>query len=64
MIGSPMDATGFTTLASHFTDRTVVTYDPQGSGRSGGAVNALALVAGHPEQVRMWRREDAWTSLG
>ncbi|MFD3532818.1 alpha/beta fold hydrolase [Streptomyces sp. NPDC058664] len=81
LIGSPMDATGFTTLASHFTDRTVVTYDPRGVGRSertdgaaetlpdehaddlarliealgtgpvdvfassGGAVNALALVA-------------------
>lgn len=89
MIGSPMDAAGFTTLAGHFTDRTVVTYDPRSSGRSqrtdgalqttpdehaddlhrvisalgsgavdifassGGAVNALAFVAKHPEQVRM-----------
>jgi pimeloyl-ACP methyl ester carboxylesterase len=88
LIGSPMDATGFTTLAGYFTDRTVVTYDPRGAGRSprtdgklrteveehaddlhrviaalgsgpvdifassGGAVNALALVAKHPEQVR------------
>src|SRR5216110_536956 len=88
IIGSPMGADGFTTLAGHFTDRTVVTYDPRGAGRSkrtdgasrstteehaddlhrligaldagpvdifassGGAVNALALVAGHPEQVR------------
>jgi pimeloyl-ACP methyl ester carboxylesterase len=88
MIGSPMDASGFTTLAEHFRDRTVVTYDPRGTGRSertdgakestpedhaddlhrlisaldagpvdifassGGAVNALALVARHPEQVR------------
>jgi hypothetical protein len=26
MIGSPMGASGFPTLASHFTDRTVVTY--------------------------------------
>jgi len=34
MIGQPMDATGFTTLASHFQDRTVVTYDPRGLGRS------------------------------
>ncbi|MEV5971769.1 alpha/beta hydrolase [Streptomyces sp. NPDC051921] len=34
LIGSPMDATGFTTLASHFADRTVVTYDPRGVGRS------------------------------
>ena len=34
MIGQPMDANGFATLASHFTDRTVVTYDPRGLGRS------------------------------
>jgi pimeloyl-ACP methyl ester carboxylesterase len=88
LIGSPMGAAGFVTLAGHFTDRTVVTYDPRGAGRSkrtdgalksttdehaddlhrlilaldagpvdifatsGGAVNALALVAKHPEQVR------------
>jgi pimeloyl-ACP methyl ester carboxylesterase len=88
LIGSPMDAGGFVTLASHFTDRTVVTYDPRGAARSertdgaeqstpdehaddlhrvisalgngpvdlfatsGGAVNALALVARHPEDVR------------
>ena len=88
LIGSPMGAAGFGTLSSHFTDRTVVTYDPRGSERSkktdpaspstpeehaddlhrliqaldagpvdliassGGAVNALALVERHPEQVR------------
>jgi pimeloyl-ACP methyl ester carboxylesterase len=88
LIGSPMGAAGFGTLASHFADRTVVTYDPRGSERSqktdpaspstpqehaddlhrliqvldagpvdifassGGAVNALALVERHPEQVR------------
>jgi pimeloyl-ACP methyl ester carboxylesterase len=88
IIGSPMGAAGFVTLAGHFADRTVVTYDPRGAGRSprtdgalettpdehaddlhrliaaldagpvdvfassGGAVNALALVAKHPEQVR------------
>jgi pimeloyl-ACP methyl ester carboxylesterase len=86
IIGSPMDASGFGTLASHFTDRPVVTYDPRGAGRnptdttpvppeqhaedvhrviaalgagpvdlfatSGGAVNALALVAAHPDDVR------------
>jgi len=34
MIGQPMTAAGFTTLASHFPDRTVVTYDPRGLGRS------------------------------
>jgi pimeloyl-ACP methyl ester carboxylesterase len=88
LIGSPMGAAGFVSLASHFTDRTVVTYDPRMSDRSkrtdgatqttveeqaddlhrlisaldsgpvdlfassGGAVNALALVAKHPEQVQ------------
>lgn len=87
IIGSPMGAEGFGTLAGHFSDRTVVTYDPRSAGRSlrtddatettpdehaddlhrlisaldagpvdifatsGGAVNALALVARHPEQV-------------
>ena len=34
MIGQPMDATGFRTLTSYFPDRTVVTYDPRGLGRS------------------------------
>jgi pimeloyl-ACP methyl ester carboxylesterase len=87
MIGQPMTAEGFTTLASHFTDRTVVTYDQRGLGRStrtdghqrqvpavsaedlhalvaslglgpvdvfgssGGAVNGLAWVAAHPDDV-------------
>jgi pimeloyl-ACP methyl ester carboxylesterase len=89
LIGSPMDAVGFATLAGLFPDRTVVTYDPRGAARSmrtdgaeqttveehaddvhrvieaigggpvdlfgssGGAVNALELVARHPEDVRM-----------
>jgi pimeloyl-ACP methyl ester carboxylesterase len=88
MIACPMDASGFTTLATHFPDRTVVTYDPRGVSRSqradgatwstpeehaddlhrlisaldagpvdifassGGAVNALAMVARYAEQVR------------
>jgi pimeloyl-ACP methyl ester carboxylesterase len=88
IIGSPMGAEGFTTLAGHFPDRPVITYDPRGTGRSirtdgsgeltpddhaadlariveaigggpvdvlassGGAVNALAWVAKHGEQVR------------
>lgn len=88
IIGSPMGASGFVTLAGHFDDRTVVTYDPRGAERSkktddlsestpeehaddlhrliaaldkgpvdlfatsGGAINALALVTRHPEQVR------------
>jgi len=88
LIGYPMAAAGFVTLASHFPDRTVITYDPRGSERStkkpgdpvnspdgnaddvhrvisevggpvdlfassGGAVTALALVAKHPQDVRV-----------
>jgi pimeloyl-ACP methyl ester carboxylesterase len=34
MIGQPMTANGFATLASYFPDRTIVTYDPRGLGRS------------------------------
>ncbi len=34
LIGSPMDASGFTALAERFPDRTIVTYDPRGVGRS------------------------------
>jgi pimeloyl-ACP methyl ester carboxylesterase len=34
MIGQPMEASGFDTLASLLADRTVVTYDPRGLGRS------------------------------
>lgn len=88
LMGSPMGAGGFGTLAGFFADRTVVTYDPRGVERStkadpaststpeehaddvhriiaalgmgpvdlfassGGAVNALALVASHPDDVR------------
>jgi pimeloyl-ACP methyl ester carboxylesterase len=49
MIGQPMDASGFATLASHFPDRTVITYDPRGLGRStrndGRVDNAPAVQA-------------------
>ena len=31
LVGSPMGAIGFGTLAGHFADRTVVTYDLRGS---------------------------------
>ncbi|MDQ1041260.1 pimeloyl-ACP methyl ester carboxylesterase [Streptomyces sp. V3I8] len=34
MVGQPMDAGGFATLASLFPERTVITYDPRGIGRS------------------------------
>jgi pimeloyl-ACP methyl ester carboxylesterase len=49
MIAQPMDASGFAALASHFPDRTVVTYDPRGLGRStrkdGGVDNAPTVQA-------------------
>src|ERR687892_2647491 len=55
MIGQPMDAGGFATLASHFTDRTVVTYDPRGLGRSvrkdGRVDNAPTVQAGDVHAV-------------
>jgi pimeloyl-ACP methyl ester carboxylesterase len=41
IIGSPMGADGFVTLAGHFADRTVVTYDPRGAGRSQRTDGAL-----------------------
>ncbi|MEU9630745.1 alpha/beta hydrolase [Streptomyces luteogriseus] len=34
MIGQPMDASGFVALAARFPERTVITYDPRGLGRS------------------------------
>jgi pimeloyl-ACP methyl ester carboxylesterase len=34
MIGQPMDASGFAALTAQLPDRTVVTYDPRGLGRS------------------------------
>ena len=43
MIGQPMDASGFQAQVKLFEDRTVVTYDPRGLGRSkrkdGGVTN-------------------------
>ncbi len=44
MLGYPMDASGFGTLAGHFRDRKVVTYDPRGVGRS-------ELTDGAPEST-------------
>jgi pimeloyl-ACP methyl ester carboxylesterase len=50
MVGQPMDASGFGALAAHFPDRTVVTYDPRGLGRSlrkdGRVDNAPEVQAG------------------
>jgi pimeloyl-ACP methyl ester carboxylesterase len=42
MIGQPMTAEGFGALSAHFTDRTVVTYDPRGLGRSTRSDGSLA----------------------
>jgi pimeloyl-ACP methyl ester carboxylesterase len=90
LIGSPMGAGGFTTLAGHFPERTVITYDPRNNGErstaddpstpitpdvqagdvhrvieaagggpvdmfasSGGAIVALALIAAHPDDLRV-----------
>jgi pimeloyl-ACP methyl ester carboxylesterase len=55
MIGQPMDASGFRTLASFFPDRTVVTYDPRGLGRStrtdGGTDHDPTVQAGDVHAV-------------
>jgi pimeloyl-ACP methyl ester carboxylesterase len=47
LVGQPMDAAGFATLASFFPDRTVVTYDPRGLGRSTRSDGSLVQT---PEQ--------------
>ena len=55
MIGQPMAASGFATLASHLPDRTVVTYDPRGLGRStrkdGRVDNSPTVQAGDVHAV-------------
>jgi pimeloyl-ACP methyl ester carboxylesterase len=44
MVGSPMDASGFAMLAGRFPERTVVTYDPRGVGRSPRADGVTAAT--------------------
>src|SRR5262249_35646895 len=44
LVGAPMGASGFASLAARFGDRTVVTYDPRGSERSKPA-NGVAETA-------------------
>ena len=55
MIGQPMAASGFGTLASHFPDRTVITYDPRGLDRStrkdGRVDNSPTVQAGDVHAV-------------
>jgi pimeloyl-ACP methyl ester carboxylesterase len=52
MIGLPMDASGFTTLAGQFPDRTVVTYDPRGMGRSKRSDDGVLTPDRHADDVR------------
>ncbi|AEG42976.1 alpha/beta fold hydrolase [Isoptericola variabilis] len=99
ILGSPMAAGDFAQLASEFTDRVVITYDPRGTERStlksdgevstqthaddyhrvveavglgkvdvfassGGAVNVLAWIVDHPDDVRtLVAHEPPLTSL-
>ncbi|MEV0283689.1 alpha/beta hydrolase [Kribbella sp. NPDC050820] len=51
MVASPMAAAGFTTLAGHFTDRTVVTYDPRQSERSELTTDADPTPETHADDI-------------
>lgn len=51
MIGHPMGASGFGSQAVHFTDRTVVTYDPRGIERSTDEGSDLSLVEQNVEDL-------------
>lgn len=70
MIGQPMDASGFTALASHFPERTVITYDPRGLGRStrtdGSTANTPQVQAGDVHAVieAVGRPVDLFASSG
>jgi len=44
LIGSPMGAGGFPTLAGHFPERTIVTYDPRGNGERSTAHDPSAPI--------------------
>src|SRR5438270_995564 len=49
IFGSPMGATGFEQLVGHFTDRTVITYDPRGMERSTREPGSQITVEVHAE---------------
>jgi pimeloyl-ACP methyl ester carboxylesterase len=51
MVASPMAAFGFTTLAGHFTDRTVITYDPRQSERSKLTTDADPTPEAHADDI-------------
>jgi pimeloyl-ACP methyl ester carboxylesterase len=57
MIGQPMDASGFRTLASYLPDRTVITYDPRGLGRS-------LRKDGHVDNVPTVQADDVHAVIG
>src|SRR5207248_2329142 len=49
LFGSPMGATGFEQLVGHFTDRTVITYDPRGMERSTRLPDSEVTVEVHAD---------------
>lgn len=49
IFGSPMGASGFEQLVGHFTDRTVITYDPRGMERSSREPGSELTVEVHAE---------------
>src|SRR3954452_11823229 len=52
LIGSPMDARGFVSLAARLADRTRVTYDPRGAARSAkGAPGSESTPDQHADDV-------------
>ncbi|GAA4894031.1 alpha/beta fold hydrolase [Streptomonospora salina] len=54
LVGSPMGASGFTTLAGYFGDRPVVTYDPRSAGRSTRTDGAAETTPEeHAEDLRL-----------
>ena len=61
IFGSPMAASGFEQLISHFTDRTILTYDPRGAERS--TLSSKGTVTGELHGDDMHRVVEA-TGLG
>ena len=60
MIGQPMDASGFRALSTYFPDRTVVTYDPRGTGRNPTGTTDVIL---NLKQVPLKTHVDATKTL-
>ena len=79
IFGSPMGASGFEQLVSHFGDRTVITYDPRGMERSTRTPASKLTAETHAEdyhrvieavglgpggRLRVKRRRDVRPALG